>query len=66
MSQDFRVWVLDIVQAVVPHDRRDQPPENVEGDRIKGRYIYNFLFLQPTDIDTSLAALRKAGLDVLL
>jgi FkbM family methyltransferase len=43
---------------------RDQPPENVEGNRIKGRYIYNFLFLQPTDIDTSLAALSRAGFDV--
>lgn len=44
---------------------RDQPPENVDGNRIKGRYIYNFLFLQPADIVSSLRALQRAGLQVL-
>jgi hypothetical protein len=39
-------------------------PRTLKATVSKVGYIYNFLFLEPTDIDTSLAALRKAGLDV--
>lgn len=43
---------------------RDQPPQNVDGDRFVGRYIYNFLFMPLSEIGDTFAKLRKAGFDV--
>jgi FkbM family methyltransferase len=44
---------------------RDQPPENAEGSRIRGRYIYNFLFVPSIELDKVFHALRDAGFDIL-
>lgn len=43
---------------------RDQPVQNAKGSRIEGRYIYNFLFLPPSMIEVSLAALSRCGFEV--
>ena len=51
---NFRLFELD----------RDQPRESVKGGQIRGHYIFNFLFFPPLEIDVSLAALRKAGFEV--
>ena len=53
---DFRFFNLD----------RDQPPANVEGGRIKGHYLFNFLFLPSMAIATASAGLRKAGFNLIL
>lgn len=45
---------------------RDQPLDNAKGSRIKGRYIYCFLFLPATAIETTFIALKQAGFDVKL